>query len=566
MDNFEYSIQINDRDWAEFYSTAEECGMIQVSLATEEELLLSDPEPEESTSRPKFIKVSLCPPQEDHQAIQSTPTAVSSAQQTCYTWKDLNEDLLSGSEEEEEFGSVSRFLCQRDTHLYKTRKVDVGVDIPIPNPAKEQHIEHLEIEGFPVSLVDHMRALNRLRIQQHGEIHNTPDTNALKRTNIPAISDKGEDTGHSGNGCASSEHQTFSSRIAVVSVQQHKTNDSLNSPQSQTSPSVDVIGVPLPDHKEDSKMKKSMNCPGMPSNVCEMDNKSSYFDGTSPDQKEVPIACIVQDYHKETCLLSMMKDIGEAQNESEKQDFKVLSRHNGSSESFFCGSMGHNGLAEGIETPKAMAHSSAVQQNFQGPNNGTLTMWNPASFSLENAKACVRDAPTHELDSNFRVATTVNNTTPTCSHTANNITDQTLYNEKSSTKVFLTQHKQTGLTIPEMYDFFYDDISETNMAAKPETQASREEGIMYSPDMYEYFFLETQDEEDRCKLKGEQRTKEGAETELMLSSAEHPTSESFCVPEAYEFFFADGTDDQKTSEGIHPPFHKGWAELKKDLQ
>ncbi|XP_072210133.1 PGC-1 and ERR-induced regulator in muscle protein 1 [Excalfactoria chinensis] len=42
MDNFEYSIQLNDRDWAEFLRAVEECNQEPAALATAEEQCLSD--------------------------------------------------------------------------------------------------------------------------------------------------------------------------------------------------------------------------------------------------------------------------------------------------------------------------------------------------------------------------------------------------------------------------------------------------------------------------------------------------------------------------------------------
>ncbi|CAK7318045.1 PGC-1 and ERR-induced regulator in muscle protein 1 [Vulpes lagopus] len=42
MENFQYSIQLSDQDWAEFSATAEECGLLQASLASGDELLSSD--------------------------------------------------------------------------------------------------------------------------------------------------------------------------------------------------------------------------------------------------------------------------------------------------------------------------------------------------------------------------------------------------------------------------------------------------------------------------------------------------------------------------------------------
>ncbi|XP_058711210.1 PGC-1 and ERR-induced regulator in muscle protein 1 [Poecile atricapillus] len=51
MDNFEYSIQLNDREWAEFFQASEECSLAPASLATAEEQCLSDIEQGEASGR-----------------------------------------------------------------------------------------------------------------------------------------------------------------------------------------------------------------------------------------------------------------------------------------------------------------------------------------------------------------------------------------------------------------------------------------------------------------------------------------------------------------------------------
>lgn len=42
MDNFQYSVQLSDREWAEFSATADECGLLQADLASGDEPLSSD--------------------------------------------------------------------------------------------------------------------------------------------------------------------------------------------------------------------------------------------------------------------------------------------------------------------------------------------------------------------------------------------------------------------------------------------------------------------------------------------------------------------------------------------
>ena len=36
MENFQYSVQLSDQDWAEFSAAAEECGLLQAGLASGE--------------------------------------------------------------------------------------------------------------------------------------------------------------------------------------------------------------------------------------------------------------------------------------------------------------------------------------------------------------------------------------------------------------------------------------------------------------------------------------------------------------------------------------------------
>ncbi|XP_051642268.1 PGC-1 and ERR-induced regulator in muscle protein 1 isoform X2 [Manacus candei] len=116
MDNFEYSIQLNDREWAEFFLASEECNLAPASLATAEEQCLSDIEQGDGHASPdRLIPAG--------QGSEPAPGTGSSAPRgvpgdTPLRWQAGGHlsppELLSGSEDEAELGSVGRFLCESD--------------------------------------------------------------------------------------------------------------------------------------------------------------------------------------------------------------------------------------------------------------------------------------------------------------------------------------------------------------------------------------------------------------------------------------------------------------------
>ncbi|NXX49633.1 PERM1 protein, partial [Tricholaema leucomelas] len=122
MDDFEYSIQLSDRDWAEFYLQAEECDLAPAALATAEEQCLSDIDQGDSL-----------PGRDCHASTNGQPAAAAGSRPELGTassaprgvpgdasppWPAAGHlslpELLSGSEDEVELGSVGRFLCDGD--------------------------------------------------------------------------------------------------------------------------------------------------------------------------------------------------------------------------------------------------------------------------------------------------------------------------------------------------------------------------------------------------------------------------------------------------------------------
>ncbi|NXB99688.1 PERM1 protein, partial [Orthonyx spaldingii] len=109
MDNFEYSIQLNDREWAEFFQASEECDLAPASLATAEEQCLSDIEQGDASGR-------ACPSSTPglsagRAGSEPGPGTASPAPRGVPGVAHLTlPELLSGSEDEAELGSVGRFL------------------------------------------------------------------------------------------------------------------------------------------------------------------------------------------------------------------------------------------------------------------------------------------------------------------------------------------------------------------------------------------------------------------------------------------------------------------------
>ncbi|XP_030393664.1 PGC-1 and ERR-induced regulator in muscle protein 1 [Gopherus evgoodei] len=115
MENFEYSIQLNDRDWAEFYLASEECSLIPAALATAEEPGFSDIEQGDGkASSPRTARLITvragskpasglgpCP-------LHGVPRETSPLRPI--PGQLVLEEVLSGSEDEMDLGSGSRFL------------------------------------------------------------------------------------------------------------------------------------------------------------------------------------------------------------------------------------------------------------------------------------------------------------------------------------------------------------------------------------------------------------------------------------------------------------------------
>ncbi|NWW17171.1 PERM1 protein, partial [Falcunculus frontatus] len=121
MDNFEYSIQLNDREWAEFFQASEECSLAPASLATAEEQCLSDIEQGDTSGRDcpcSTAGLTAAGPGSEPEAGTDSAAPRGVPGDTALRWPERGHlslpELLSGSEDEAELGSVGRFLSDSD--------------------------------------------------------------------------------------------------------------------------------------------------------------------------------------------------------------------------------------------------------------------------------------------------------------------------------------------------------------------------------------------------------------------------------------------------------------------
>ncbi|NXQ40971.1 PERM1 protein, partial [Catharus fuscescens] len=115
MDNFEYSIQLNDREWAEFLRAAEECSLAPASLATAEEQCLSDIEQGDTSGgdcpRSSEPGIAASPGREPE---VGTGSSAPRGEVTVTSPRCPQRGHLSGSADEAEPGSAGRLVCDSD--------------------------------------------------------------------------------------------------------------------------------------------------------------------------------------------------------------------------------------------------------------------------------------------------------------------------------------------------------------------------------------------------------------------------------------------------------------------
>ncbi|XP_053546435.1 PGC-1 and ERR-induced regulator in muscle protein 1 [Bombina bombina] len=547
MDNFEYSIQINDRDWAEFYAAAEECNLMQVALATEEELILSDPELEDSkplpsaTSSAKLIRVSLCPTQEEHPTVQSKSVLILPAKPSKVNFIGQSEDVLSGSEDEEELGSVLKFLCQRNTPSHKEKVALPCADILLPKTTDNKDIS--SIDSVNECLAGHLKSLHNQR-KLFNEMETSQDI-AGNIVNINNMSDKEKEAPHVTNGNAPSERQYSKPKTGSFCL-----------PNGNNS-SDDAIFKTQPPHSINSFLYKGCN-PGenisssslpedcMTSVPWEYNNIDENVNSVKINQSEPEVDISARWSQEEYGCLNVTGQTNKLLTSKDKNIQGLVesleSRCNNTSKSVVCDVgdgtfMQKSGSDSYINWDSNLGNHTAPlteRLNIHAPEEANVIHIATHETGSEGCKLSAGD------DTNLRVRLSSN---------------QTVDIMDSSVPLSTEHFQNTILTIPEMYEFFYRDTSEGMITEKiPRTSKKQGEGIMYTPEMYEYFFIENGEEEIRTNLPALRQKRKGSCIGLVLSPVRKKegkdTSEVLCVPEAYEFFFAERDDDQQGGKQI----------------
>ncbi|XP_072012010.1 PGC-1 and ERR-induced regulator in muscle protein 1 isoform X1 [Engystomops pustulosus] len=591
MDNFEYSIQINDRDWEEFYSTAEECGLMQVSLATEE-LWLSDSEQEDTTkctlsNKSKLIRISLCPPpKEECPTLMPSEPRPSQFVQTSNRWLDPNEDILSGSEDEEEFGSVSRFLCQKE-QMHQKKESEVRIDIPLSvdhsviNPNKE----HLRINLAGEGLVEYMRTLNHDRhdtYQEDSQQH--MDKTSMERINetqvdlgLPVIEPTGpvqldDNPSHNDNStdhnnlpyCA---HMTESSSSVIDHVQDinipdvHRSEDETISnmlPSRQEATLSECLSKDNDLHMEDQMFdgQKSLEEP-ISSKLNGLVYYTMEYDTPDNSCEVAPEISVNSSAVEQNVPTSTMKELHIFPSDSINYEVMATSNtHDPADHSTITHSLlpdnttvrAWRNVFPPAETMNTVLTLPEMYDFFFDDVSDTVFLEAESNMASQDGTEYTKqmqDVPTSTIEElsespNYEVTPTAN-THNSVDHTPSahsqvpvHTTIRAWRNPTPLSQPSSSSYMKAHLTLPEMYDFFFDDVSNT-VFDKTESNMESKEGIVYTPEMYEYFFLE--DEEQKKAKSQDSNTSQETSTDLALASS---SSVIASWPEACEFFFADG--------------------------
>ncbi|XP_034263029.1 PGC-1 and ERR-induced regulator in muscle protein 1 [Pantherophis guttatus] len=536
MENFEYSIQLNDRDWAEFYFVSEECCLIPPALAAAEEQLLSDLEEGEAEGK----QGPLAHPKASRLSVDGVPSE-----------QLLAEDAFSGSEDESELGSVSKFLCRSQQVFQPSRPFpspfsSLPLDPQLPEPAPSSVPLSLAEEGrvgvvgWPMDPKTKAEAHIITQERDSQEPPPRPETGAKSLVLLPPGSSPAAETTESPEGAnglklndPQEDHTSLtasaackfpgSTSDAAVSGQLDfpKLGDAALDPSSLRVPSV---LSPTSGEAENPEMEVE----GL-----QVASRTSFQKTRSLSSQEHSVQV--------TPLLanSMARTSG-------KEDEDVLKTESGAdlSRSF----SPNNTSQEGDRAKDNAVEGCPEVLEEDGSPEPSLEVNHVSSGKTErqdNGEPCLHLGPTIPSEGEALTRTQENPRFVPYPLKSNDCSEETVAN----------------MTWPEVYDYFFSD-EDLHEVERPSSEEGRswkashdhpsELPALSGPEMYEYFFQDVGEVE-------EETWSQISPSETSLSSAhgcdlEEPTSnmsttDPMGFPEVYEHFFAHQPQDK----GIRRP-------------
>ncbi|XP_007440018.1 PGC-1 and ERR-induced regulator in muscle protein 1 [Python bivittatus] len=521
MENFQYSIQLNDWDWAEFYLASEECRLIPPALATAEDQLLSDSEDGEAEEK-RGIQETAGPAPAHRKA--SCPSRESPSGHL------LAEDVLSGSEDETDLGSVGRFLCGSPPVLLPSRSLPSQLSgltsnplrswPQLPGPATSSALVSAAEEegaaraGWPM---DPKTKVEAPATQGRGLQEPRPRPEMGESSLVPPLSLSAAEATESPEGANGLELQRAQDNTSPTA--------SAGCPFPGSTGNTGKLEFPKP--RDAASPPGSIKVPSLLSSEAEKEVKGLPTDlGTPFQEKHSPS----QEHSVQ------LANIRERTSGKKEEDARPLKSERGADHSR---SLSPNTSQEGDQVKDDGVHGSpgALEENgCPKPSLGAEARRRASSpgkvETQNNGEPCLHLGLV---------------TPPEGEHPARIQGSQRLvsYPLKSNDS---PEHSLTTMTWPEVYDyFFYNDPQEVERPAREErsrqTSNSHQSELpaMSGPEMYEYFFLDA-DEETGGKASPSETSLSSdrcvAPSDAWEEPASDVTADPMGFPEVYEHFFA----------------------------
>ncbi|XP_078497034.1 PGC-1 and ERR-induced regulator in muscle protein 1 [Lissotriton helveticus] len=589
MDNFEYSIQLNDRDWADFFYEAEECHLEEASLATADDQVLSDTDPEENpqeeghTRSSRQVKISLCsaelgpvssiwdPTVHNILGISDHQHALRELQVPC------DQDVLSGSEDEEgEIGSVSRYLCERDTtwqHQTASTMLEshmVSSCASRTTRTSRKVMQHLSRK--------HIVSCENLSNGQEGKGW-TPEDNGADPLICPLP-----------NAFSGIQKSRIPSVIGSPIEQNGGAAISSTGPGSEAAPGQSILYPVLMVELPGAKSARA-RLPTLPPQACEDSSQESPVHSTSTkgaqlgenrgESANFTSPGISHNSHQnaEGSLAvkpPILENPGNEEVESSRgEEVKIPT----------CNSLnGQSGIdnchSKTVQFPRQdnLTEEISLEEVANGPlpNCNGIKHSGPLSSMPGNRISIKTEGLVEDLEGIHRSVGKTISGHPTVPSLSTCIGDPLCMvnpdweeqegpdSDSFVPEMFTPSEDNFTMTFPETYDFFFCDSHEQgesgsqdikgNINSEPGTLlVTDSEGTMSSPEIYEYFFCEGQKDDGMAEraplVRGwSSRTRPPSAPAGDHSTEEQPTSISF--PEAYEYFFDDSSGPIRRHRGL----------------